>query len=71
MSTTTIRIDYAMLSDSLNAKGPDAAASRIEAELRDCGITADASDVFSHIKIEVPTAQLVATSAALANMKLI
>ena len=71
MPTTTIRIDYAMLSDSLNAKGPDAAASRIEATLRDHGITAYASDVFSHIKIEVPTAQLIVTSFELANMKLI
>jgi hypothetical protein len=41
------------------------------AELRDAGITADASDVISHIKIELPTTQLAAASTLLACLQLI
>ena len=68
---TTIRIDHAALPDPLNLNGPDAAARMIEAALRDEGITAEASDVISHIKIELPTTQLAAASTALAGMGLI
>jgi hypothetical protein len=68
---TTIRIDHAALPDPLNLKGPDAAARMIAAALRDEGITAEASDVISHIKIEVPTTQLLATSTMLASLQLI
>lgn len=68
---TTIRIDHAALPDPLNLKDPDAAARMIEAVLRDEGITAEASDVISHIKIELPTTQLAAASTMLASLQLI
>jgi len=68
---TTIRIDHATLPDPLNLKDPDTAARLIQTALRDESITADASDVISHIKIELPTSQLVAASAMLANLQLI
>ena len=70
-ASTTIRIDHAALPDPLNLKSPDAAARMIEAALRDEGITAEASDVISHIKIELPTTQLAAASAMLASLQLI
>ncbi|SLN77986.1 hypothetical protein [Roseisalinus antarcticus] len=68
---TTIRIDHAALPDPLNLKDHDAAARMIEAALRDEGFTAEASDVISHIKIELPTTQLAAASAFLASVQLI
>ena len=68
---TTIRIDHAGLPDPLNLKGPDAAARMIDAALRDEGIMAEASDVISHIKIELPTAQLAAASTMLTSLQLI
>ena len=68
---TTIRIDHAALPDPLNLKGPDVAARMIEAALRDEGIMAEASDVISHIKIELPTTQLAAASTMLASLQLI
>jgi hypothetical protein len=43
----------------------------IEAALRDEGITAEASDVISHIKIELPTTQLAAASAFLVSLHLL
>lgn len=70
-SITTIRIDHAALPDPLNLKGPDAAARMIAAALRDEGISAEASDEFPQIKIEVPTTQLAAASAMLASLQLI
>ena len=68
---TTVRIDHNALPDPLNSKDPDAAARMIEAALRDEGLTAEASDVISHIKIELPTTQLAAASAFLASLQLI
>ena len=68
---TTIRIDYAALPDHLDRSRPDVVAEVIEAELRDAGITADASDVISHIKIELPTTHLAAASTMLASLQLI
>lgn len=68
---TTIRIGYAALPDPLNLKDRDAAARMIEAALRDEGIKAEASDVISHIRIELPTTELAAASAFLASLKLI
>jgi len=68
---TTIRIDHDALPDRLNLKQPDVAARMIEAALRDQGIPADVSDVISHIKIELPTTQLAAASAFLADRHLI
>ena len=43
----------------------------IEAALREGGIKADCSDLFSHLKIELPTAQLAAASAVLVDLHLI
>ena len=71
IATTTIRIDHATLPNPLNTKNPDAAARVIEAALRDEGIVAEASDLFSHLKIEIPTAQLAAACVFLAALKLI
>ena len=68
---TTIRIDHAALPEHLDRSRPDMVAEVIETELRDAGITAEASDVISHIKIELPTTQLAAASTLLASLKLI
>lgn len=68
---TTIRIDHAALPEHLDRSRPDAVAEIIEDELRDAGIAAEASDVISHIKIELPTNQLAAASTMLASLQLI
>ena len=68
---TTIRIDYAALPDQFDRSRPDAVAAAIEAALREDGITAEASDVISHLKIELPTTQLAAACATLADLQLI
>ena len=68
---TTIRIDHATLPDHFDRSRPNAVAEAIEAALREGGIKAEASDVFSHLKIELPTAQLAAASAVLAALRLI
>ncbi|MFP1645244.1 hypothetical protein [Pontitalea aquivivens] len=71
MAITTIRIDHAALPEHLDCSRPDAVAEVIEAELHDAGIMAEASDVISHIKIELPTSQLAAASTLLASLQLI
>ena len=68
---TTIRIDHAALPDPFDRSRPDAIAAAIEAALREDGIKAEASDVISHIKIELPTSQLASASAILADLQLI
>ena len=68
---TTIRIDHDALPAPLNHKTPDAVAEAMEAALRDVSITAEASDLFSHYKIELPTDKLAAATAVLAGMGLI
>jgi hypothetical protein len=68
---TTIRIDHDALPDQFDRSRPDAVASAIEAALREDGITAEASDVISHIKIELSTTQLAVASAMLADLQLI
>ena len=68
---TTIRIDHAALPNHFDRSRPDAVAEVIEAELRDAGIMAAASDVISHIKIELPTTQLAAAGSLLASLQLI
>jgi len=70
-ATTTIRIDYAALPDQFDRSRPNAVAAAIEAALREDGIKADASDVISHLKIELPTRQLAAASAVLVDLQLI
>ena len=71
MATTTIRIDHAALPDHFDRSRPNAVAEAIETALREDGIKAEASDIFSHIKIELPTRQLTAACAALAELQLI
>ena len=71
MATTTIRIDIATLLDHLDRSRPAAMAEAIEAALHEGGIKADCSDLFSHIKIDLPTAQLAAASAVLVDLQLI
>ena len=70
-ATTTIRIDHAALPAQFDRSRPDAVAAAIEAALREDGIKAEASDVISHLKIELPTRQLAAASAVLAALRLI
>ncbi len=69
--TTTIRIDIDTLPDHLDRSCPNVVAEVIEAALCDGGIKADCSDLFSHIKIDLPTAQLAAASAVLVDLQLI
>ena len=69
--TTTIRIDIATLPDHLDRSRLNSVAASIEEALKDAGIKADCSDLFSHLKIELPTAQLAAASAVLADLQLI
>ena len=68
---TTIRIDHAALPDHFDQSRPDAVAAAIEATLREDGINAEASDVISHLKIDLPTRQLAAASVVLASLQLI
>ena len=71
MATTTIRIDIDTLTEHLDRSRPSVLAEVIEAALREAGIKADCSDLFSHIKIDLPTAQLAAASAVLVDLQLI
>ncbi len=71
MAITTIRIDYASLPAGFDQSRKDAVAEAIEARLRDSGIKADASDVISHLKIELPTCGLAAATIVLADLGLI
>jgi hypothetical protein len=71
MATTTVRIDIDTLPDHLDRSRPSVVAEVIEAALREGGINADCSDLFSHIKIDLPTAQLAAASAVLVELQLI
>jgi len=71
MATTTIRIDIATLPDHLDRSRMNSVAASIEEALKDAGVRADCSDLFSHLKIELPTAQLAAASAVLADLQLI
>ncbi len=68
---TTIRIEHAALPDQFDRSRPDAVAAAIEAALREDGISAEASDVISHLKIELPTVQLAAASVVLVALQLI
>jgi len=71
MATTTIRIDIETLPGQFDRSRLNVVAEAIETALRDDGITADCSDLFSHLKIDLPTAQLAAASAVLVDLKLI
>lgn len=65
------RIDDSALLWGFDLSRPDAMAEVIEQAQRKSGIPAEASDVLSHLKIELPTAQLGAASRALAEVRLI
>jgi predicted transcriptional regulator len=71
MATTTIRIDIDTLPEHLDRSHPAVVAEAIEDALREGGIKADCSDLFSHIKIDLPTAQLATASAVLVDLQLI
>lgn len=71
MAVTTIRIDIDTLPDNLDRSRPNVVAEVIEAALREAGLKADCSDLFSHLKIDLPTAQLAAASAVLVKLQLI
>jgi len=71
MATTTIRIDIDTLPDHLDRSRLNSVAASIDDALKEAGIGADFSDLFSHIKIDLPTAQLAAASAVLAELQLI
>ncbi len=71
MATTTIRIDIDTLPDHLDRSRPSMMAEAIETALREGGIKTDGSDLFSHIKIDLPTAQLAAAVAVLVDLQLI
>jgi len=71
MATTTIRIDLDTLPDHFDRSRLNSVAASIETELVEAGIRADCSDLFSHLKVEVPTAQLAAASAVLVDLQLI
>ena len=64
-------VDIAALPDHLDRSRPAVVAEAIEAALREGGIKTDCSDLFSHIKIDLPTAQLAAASAVLVDLHLI
>jgi len=71
MATTTIRIDIATLPNHLDRNRLNSVAASIEEALKEAGIKADCSDLFSHLKIDLPTAQLAAASVVLADLQLI
>ena len=71
MATTTIRIDIATLPDHLDRSRISVVAEAVEAALREGGIKVDCSDLFSHLKIDPPTAQLAVASAVLVDLQLI
>jgi hypothetical protein len=70
-ATTTIRIDIDTLPDHLDRSRLNSVAASIEDALKEAGVRADCSDLFSHIKIDLPTAQLAAASTVLASLQLI
>ena len=71
MATTTIRIDIATLPDHLDRSRLNSVAASIEDALKEAGVRADCSDLFSHLKIDLPTAQLAAANTVLVDLQLI
>ena len=69
--STTIRIEHKAIPQDLRDADPDITAAKIEARMRDFGVSAEVSDVISHLKIELPTAHLANACAALVVMRLI
>jgi hypothetical protein len=71
IAITTIRINHATLPEEFDRSRPDIVAELIQTALRNDGIKGDASDVISHLKIELPTSQLTAALPILAALKLV
>ena len=71
MTTTTIRIDITTLPDHLDRSRLNSVAASIEDALKEAGVRADCSDLFSHLKIDLPTAQLAAANTVLVDLQLI
>ena len=71
MATTAIRIDIDTLPDHLDRSRLNSVVASIEDALKEAGVRADCSDLFSHLKIDLPTAQLAAASAVLVDLELI
>jgi hypothetical protein len=71
MATTTIRIDIDTLPEHFERSRSAVVAEAVEGALREGGIKADCSDLFSHIKIDLPTSQLAAASVVLVELQLI
>ena len=71
MTTTTIRLDIGTLPDHFDRSRMNSVAASIEDALKEAGVRADCSDLFSHLKIDLPTAQLAAASAVLVDLQLI
>ncbi|SUZ33243.1 hypothetical protein ROE7235_03012 [Roseibaca ekhonensis] len=68
---TTIRINHDALPREFDASRPDIVAEIIQTALRGGGIKADASDVITHIRIDIPTVQLTAACTILTELKLL
>ena len=71
MATTIIRIDIDTLPEHVDRSRPNFVAEAIETAVRQDGIEANCSDLFSHLKIDLSTAQLAAASAVLVDLKFI
>ena len=68
---STIRIDFDAMPDHFDLSRPEAVADTIRDALREDGVEANATDLLDYMRVEFPTAQLAAASAALAEMDLI
>ena len=71
VTTTIIRIDIDTLPEHVDRSRPNFVAKAIEAALRQDGIEANCSDLFSYLKIDLPAAQLAAASTVLVDLKFI
>jgi len=71
MATTTIRVDIDTLPEHFDRSRMNSVAASIEDVLKEAGVRAACSDLFSHLKIDLPTAQLAVASAVLVDLHLI
>ena len=55
----------------LDCSRPTVVAEVVKAARHEAGIKANCSDIFSHLKIDLPTSQLAAASAVLVDLQLI
>ena len=68
---TTIRINHDALPREFDLSRPDIVAEVIQTALREERIIADASDMTSQLRIDLPTVQLAKACAVLVDLKLI